>query len=385
MINVAGIGVCLIFLLFIINNRKKIAADVYLAVINIIMALFLGLDILSATVFNTEVVFALVILPYLLFPFYFYYGLEIIRLRPPYRIILFLPTAALVVFLLVDFYILHTRSTVYAEQVFRYPSLLHHIFYKGQLLFTLLGGIWFLKQIKKYQRGIRDVYSYIEPMELQWLRHVTLAFLGITSLTLLVYPIYNFNTHLFDIELANKIVNGFAVLAIFYMSYHGIHLYAIRALPKEPATLPDPAPVPGPEPRYNKNTLPLETLQSTHQRLLELFEKEKPFLEPQLQLQELAQRLNVGTHALSQTINTIAGKSFYDFVNQYRINHFKKLLAEPKNRKFSILALGLDSGFNSKASMNRIFKELTGQSPSAFQKMTEQKVSTTPDTSHPIN
>lgn len=371
----AGIGVCLIFLLFIINHKKKTAADAYLAIINIILALFLALDILSATLLSTEVVFALIILPYLLFPFYFYYGLEIIRFKPAYRLVLFFPTGALVAFMLLDFYVLHSRSNAYAEEVFRYPSLLHHVFYKGQLLFTIAGSIWFLRQIKKYQRGIRDVYSYIEPMELLWLRHVTVAFLCITCLTLLVYLTYNFNTHLFDIELANKIVNTFAVLAIFYMSYHGIRLYAIRALPTEPALLTEPAPIPGSERKYNKHALPQETLQNIHQRLIELFEKEKPFLEPQLQLQELAQRLNVGTHALSQTINTIAGMSFYNFVNQYRIEHFKKLLAEPKNRKFSILALGLDSGFNSKASMNRIFKELTGQSPSAFQKMAEQAVS----------
>jgi AraC-like DNA-binding protein len=376
MINVAGIGVCLIFLLFILNHKKKTAADAYLAAINVILALFLGLDIVSTTLLSTELVMALIILPYFLFPFYFYYGLEIIHYKPPYRFILFLPTIGLVVFMLLDFYIFHTRSQAYAEQIFRYPTLLHHVFYKGELLFTIAGGIWFLKQIKKYQRGIRDVLSYIEPMELQWLKHVTVAFLCITCLSLLVYLIYNFNTHLFDIELANKIVNGFSVLAIFYMSYHGIRLYAMRAQPKETVTLSEPEPLAVSERKYIKNALPHETLQNIHERLLVLFEKEKPYLEPQLQLQELAQRLEVGTHALSQTINILAGKSFYDFVNHYRIDHFKKLLAEPKNRKFSILALGLDSGFNSKASMNRIFKELTGQSPSAFQKMTEKEAST---------
>ncbi|MEO0469784.1 MAG: helix-turn-helix domain-containing protein, partial [Bacteroidota bacterium] len=67
-------------------------------------------------------------------------------------------------------------------------------------------------------------------------------------------------------------------------------------------------------------------------------------------------------------INTIGKKAFYDFVNQYRVGHFKLLLRDPNQQHLTILALGLESGFNSKASLNRIFKQHTGLSPREYQK-----------------
>ena len=46
-----------------------------------------------------------------------------------------------------------------------------------------------------------------------------------------------------------------------------------------------------------------------------------------------------------------------------------KLISDPDNNKFTILALGLDSGFNSKATLNRIFKKQTGYSPMEYRKL----------------
>jgi AraC-like DNA-binding protein len=58
--------------------------------------------------------------------------------------------------------------------------------------------------------------------------------------------------------------------------------------------------------------------------------------------------------------------NFYDFVNRYRLEEFKKLASDPKNRQFTMLALAFDCGFNSKSSFNRYFKKATGQTPSQY-------------------
>ena len=98
-----------------------------------------------------------------------------------------------------------------------------------------------------------------------------------------------------------------------------------------------------------------------------LFRDENIFLESDLKIESIAERLAVGNHKVSQTINTIAKQSFYDYVNTFRVDYLKILLENEEHRKFTILALGIESGFNSKSSLNRIFKQHTGISPKSYQ------------------
>lgn len=95
-------------------------------------------------------------------------------------------------------------------------------------------------------------------------------------------------------------------------------------------------------------------------------DEKKPYLEPKLTLNMLATQLDVSSNHLSQTINQHQNQNFYDFINQYRVEEFKQRAKDPKNQHFNILALALDSGFNSKSAFNLIFKKHTGITPSQF-------------------
>ena len=108
--------------------------------------------------------------------------------------------------------------------------------------------------------------------------------------------------------------------------------------------------------------------------LTKVINEEKIFVNPELTLAELAQTLDVHPHNLSQVINTYEEKSFYDYINLKRIEEFKRIVALPENRKFTLLALAHDCGFNSKTSFNRNFKNLTGLSPSDYLKQTQIKL-----------
>ena len=107
-------------------------------------------------------------------------------------------------------------------------------------------------------------------------------------------------------------------------------------------------------------------------RLIEYMDSEKPFLNPELSLQELADKLNVSRHQLSAAINKQQNMNFYVFVNKYRVGEVKKLMTNPENKNFKIISLAYDAGFNSKASFNRIFKQITGTTPSEFMLETVQ-------------
>jgi AraC-like DNA-binding protein len=90
------------------------------------------------------------------------------------------------------------------------------------------------------------------------------------------------------------------------------------------------------------------------------------YLEMDLTLGELAAAIGATPRDLSEAINGEGGVSFYDFVNAYRVAAAKRLLLDAPGEK--VLSVAYQSGFNSKSTFNKAFKEATGQSPSEFRK-----------------
>jgi AraC-like DNA-binding protein len=87
---------------------------------------------------------------------------------------------------------------------------------------------------------------------------------------------------------------------------------------------------------------------------------DKLFLEPELSLSDMATKLKTNTSVLSAAINTIFGKNFNDFVNEFRIKEFQIQLQNPENKHYTKLAVAFDCGFNSKATFNRALKKFGG-------------------------
>ena len=106
--------------------------------------------------------------------------------------------------------------------------------------------------------------------------------------------------------------------------------------------------------------------ENLHGRLKKLMESEKIYTESELSLSDLANLLNTLPNYLSQVINDKEGKNFYDYINMLRIEEFKMMVSRPENKKYTLLSLSYDCGFNSKSSFNKNFKKVTGQSPSEY-------------------
>ncbi|MEM6719611.1 MAG: AraC family transcriptional regulator [Bacteroidota bacterium] len=97
-----------------------------------------------------------------------------------------------------------------------------------------------------------------------------------------------------------------------------------------------------------------------------LMENEKPYLNPDLNLSELAKQAELTRGQLSEIINTGFQMNFNDFVNSYRVNAFKGMIQEGKHKQLSLLGIAYECGFNSKATFNRVFKKLTNFSPTQY-------------------
>ena len=121
-------------------------------------------------------------------------------------------------------------------------------------------------------------------------------------------------------------------------------------------------------PKYQNSSLTPSASQSLLQKLKQYMEEEKPFLDNELRLSNLATQLHSSTHHLSQVINEQLNQSFSDFINTYRIEAAMQMLSDPKQKQVYIINIAYAAGFNNKTSFNKAFKEHTGMSPSEFRK-----------------
>jgi AraC-like DNA-binding protein len=123
-----------------------------------------------------------------------------------------------------------------------------------------------------------------------------------------------------------------------------------------------------PAKKYEKSTLSPERSERYLNRLLQTMEKEQPYIDGDLTIQKLAEKLAIPAHHLSQTINERLGQTFSDFINSYRVEEAKRRLLDPAKKHYSVLAIAEEVGFNSKSSFNAVFKKHAQMTPSEFRK-----------------
>lgn len=115
-----------------------------------------------------------------------------------------------------------------------------------------------------------------------------------------------------------------------------------------------------------KALLDEETTENLTERLLSYFEEEKPYLDTDLSLRNLAEKLDIHPNQLSWLLNTSLGKNFNDFVNEYRLQVFQDIAGSSEFKHLTIEGLAYESGFNSKTVFNTYFKKKLGMTPKQF-------------------
>jgi AraC-like DNA-binding protein len=227
--------------------------------------------------------------------------------------------------------------------------------------------IWSLIKLRQHSKNIAQEFSYTEKINLNWLKILIggLAFVAATVIVsniLVKYPILSVEMH--------EHLNYLAVtITVFLMGYFGIKQQAIyKQSPVENAVVAksNAFKKKGLGKRYSHSGLKKEEAQSHLKKLKEYFEKEQPYLDGKLSLPDVATKINITPNHLSQVINEQLEMTFYDFVNQYRVEEIKSRLADSRNQQFTLLAIAYDCGFNSKSSFNAIFKKFTDLTPSQF-------------------
>jgi len=120
----------------------------------------------------------------------------------------------------------------------------------------------------------------------------------------------------------------------------------------------------------NENTKPIDDAEIENYKLIleNFIINNQPYLNPNLSLKELGNNIKLHPNKLSWLLNADYDKNFNDFINYYRLNHFKRIALDPKFKHITILGLAYDSGFNSKSVFNTYFKKTEGLTPSQWVK-----------------
>ncbi len=219
-----------------------------------------------------------------------------------------------------------------------------------------------------YRKRLQDFFSNTYRMELNWIRN----FLYIYTF-LFIYMMIQQLVNLTVLELSwiqRWWYQLFSALAVIYVGIKGYFTDTSTLsllqfdLPTTPFIKNDEV-VTGSVTNQTKTDKEIETAKN---ELLNYMADKRPYLDPELNLKQLAAQLNMTRSQLSDVINTGFGKNFNDFINEYRIEAVKKMFQAGQQNKLSLLGIAFDCGFNSKATFNRVFKKLNGISPTEFLK-----------------
>lgn len=239
-----------------------------------------------------------------------------------------------------------------------------------------------LRLLKIHAKTIRRIFSSIENINLLWLRNLLIVFFYL----LCAWTFFAVFSQFYGIYKETEYLNNLIVAVVIYvMGYKGLTQPEIFAagetLPVSenstqgdpPLNKPDSAPDKratgeenGQAQKYKKSALSEEQADKMVFQLRGIMEKEKPYLETGLTLPMLARMLDISPHRLSQVINAKLNKTFFDFVNEYRVEEAKRALISPESDRFSIRGIAVDAGFNSKNAFYSAFKKSTGMTPSQF-------------------
>jgi AraC-like DNA-binding protein len=281
------------------------------------------------------------------------------------------------------FYI-YTNAMIYADQQFRKKELIHFapalvllplVPFLGDLLDSHIFGIIITSviiiqmsiylfmaysKVMWFQRNIQNFMSEVVTINLSWLKFLILSVASLFVIVL-VESLVSQNVTLDNITIVVLYLFVLLFLNAIYLKglrqpevFQGITAASIR-LTKDIET------------KYKSSKLTKEESDTHADLLKDLMAREKPFLEYELSLEDLATKTDIPQRYLSQVVNEHFEKNFFDFVNSFRIEEAKRLLSD-RTLDLRISEVMYDSGFNSKSTFNAVFKKNIGMTPSEFRK-----------------
>lgn len=235
------------------------------------------------------------------------------------------------------------------------------------LIILPLAIYWFLsyKKLLNHQKNVQLFASNTEGVDLAWLRYFLWGLAGMI--------VAWFTELVWSFPLISLISNLIYLASAFYLAYFAVQQGEVFSeKPQETLDIKTIIEENEQTDLPKKQVLTDEQLTVLKEKLSDLMQTEKTYLDSNLSLPKLAQMLQISTHELSYLINTGFDDNFFGFVNRYRVEESKRILTTPQYQHLSMVGIAFEAGFNSKTAFNTAFKKITTISPTEFQKLKDR-------------
>ncbi len=279
-------------------------------------------------------------IPLLIGPLFLFYVMSVVQVefKITGRLLLhFLPFILFLAYFSVT--ALGITGNILSLGVFGILKGIHSLIYFG------FSYIYLCKHAAAHKKGVKSWYN-----SKLLLRLVLLQIFAI----LIIYSIVGIEAFYPNINIESDRISALLFTFFFFAFAIALIIYPNETIPN----------------KLSKTQYQLSSLTETQKKtildsLLKLLDQEKLFLNPELNLNELAGRLNINASHVSQVINELLDKNFNQLINEYRVAEVKRNILDDKR---TLLGIAYDSGFNSKSAFNRLFKEIEGETPSEYKK-----------------
>lgn len=364
---VAGLVLTSLLLCIMLGKRNKLFADKFLVIFLLGSVLGYAYSLLEQTDWMQHSYWMLLGRGfYLLYsPLFFLYVYALIHPRIPdwIYVILFAPFAGYVVHFFFYYHVVFGENQIEVKDGLLF---INNVVSWSWLLFIILMLviepvylIWFLRILRNYQKRITSALSYTDKINLNWVR--ILFYLRVSIVVLLVpVSLFAIGQGLISMEVLQIIIEIVSLTFFFMLGYYGFNQTTvftseviISDIKKEDTS-------------YRRSGLSAEQRMLYHQQLLSVMKTRKPYLNGELSARDLAALVGISTNHLSEVLNIVQKENFFDFVNGFRVEEVKSRMIDPSYSHLTLLAIALESGFNSKTSFNTVFKKFTGYTPRQY-------------------
>jgi AraC-like DNA-binding protein len=229
-----------------------------------------------------------------------------------------------------------------------------------RILMVILFWVFFAFAFKEFQRFTRNqtepgwqISTPEREIVEKWLR----SFLYVCFFIAAVWTVTIFGVMFFDRERVLFYYYPLELLLaflVYWIGFTGYHRIKVVYLTEQKNTRQYLSKL---SPREVEDAVAAITRAMTHDQL---------YLDPELTLAKLAAHLSLPAKTISAILNQHLDVGFNEYVNGFRVEEVKQRLADPQNHGSTILSIALNSGFNSLATFQRVFKNLTGITPKQF-------------------
>jgi len=243
----------------------------------------------------------------------------------------------------------------------------------GILLFFLVNTGFYLilalREVKKYAEEIKLKFSSIQKITYKWI--CLMVYVWITLLVVFaVFFILHFCA-IYTIQNVYMILRSTIALVIFIIGYFNLRYPLFYQYPMNESETNGISSESFENKKIQEKNIPNLLTPDYSQKkkmILQYMKEEKPYLNSNLTINELSQNLAMHYKTLSKLLNKEFGCTFYDFINNYRVNEVKEKLKDASNATMTIISVAYECGFNSKSSFNTLFKKTTGKTPRDYRK-----------------